>query len=384
MPETLFEIAQREKEIRYSSRTRLNTDMFRELQAIRRAMHHLRPMLPDELRENPDWRLLDSLGCDAAITIVQLIHRRAAYWTQSNDYEFSRYTVEEHWQPDATTSSARCSHPAWKNRTRPEDGVTILDLTRDVEPTEGTNHENRRSSPARLRHAADEPRLSAGPYRFFNREYLIITYRTDRAALEAVVPEPLTFDEPIVKYEFIRMPNSTGFGDYTESGQVIPVKFEGNEGSYTHAMFLNDGPPIYGGRELWGFPKKYAQPFLGVDKDTLIGTLDYGAVRIATGTMGFKHKALGPRPVAPLGEAELPSEDHSACRRNAAHLELVDYRLEDIVMKGAWTGPATLDLSPHALAPIAELPVREIISATHIVADLTLGLGKVVYDYLKK
>src|SRR5262249_32810740 len=57
-------------------------------------------------------------------------------------------------------------------------------------------------------------------------------------------------------------------------------------------------------------------------------------------------------------------------------LELVDYRLEDIVMKGAWTGPATLELEPHALAPIAQLPVREVISATHIVADLTLGLGK--------
>lgn len=53
-------------------------------------------------------------------------------------------------------------------------------------------------------------------------------------------------------------------------------------------------------------------------------------------------------------------------------------------MKDAWTGPATLDLHPHALAPIAELPVREILSATHVVADLTLRLGKVVYDYLKK
>ena len=101
------------------------------------------------------------------------------------------------------------------------------------------------------------PAFPPGPYRFVNREYLIITYRTDKEALEAVVPEPLTFDEPIVKYEFIRMPDSTGFGDYTESGQVIPVKFNGVEGGYTHAMYLNDGPPIYGGRELWGFPKKY-------------------------------------------------------------------------------------------------------------------------------
>ena len=52
-------------------------------------------------------------------------------------------------------------------------------------------------------------------------------------------------------------------------------------------------------------------------------------------------------------------------------------------MKGAWTGPATLALEPHALAPVAALPVLEIISVTHIIADLTLGLGKVVYDYLK-
>ena len=68
----------------------------------------------------------------------------------------------------------------------------------------------------------------------------------------------------------------------------------------------------------------------------------------------------------------------------AAHLELVEYRLEDVVLKGAWTGPAALHLSPHALAPVAELPVLEIVSAVHILGDLTLGLGKVVHDYLRQ
>ena len=57
------------------------------------------------------------------------------------------------------------------------------------------------------------PSYPRGPYRFVNREYLIITYRTDPDALRAVVPEPLEFTDPIVKYEFIRMPDSTGFGD---------------------------------------------------------------------------------------------------------------------------------------------------------------------------
>ena len=59
------------------------------------------------------------------------------------------------------------------------------------------------------------PAYLPGPYRFSDREYLIITYRTDADKLRAVVPEPLGFDEPLVKFEFIRMPDSTGFGDWT-------------------------------------------------------------------------------------------------------------------------------------------------------------------------
>ena len=73
------------------------------------------------------------------------------------------------------------------------------------------------------------PSFPPGPYRFFNREYFVITYRTDPEALAAVVPEPLEVTEPVVKYEFIRMPDSTGFGDYTETGQVIPVRLNGEE-----------------------------------------------------------------------------------------------------------------------------------------------------------
>ena len=125
------------------------------------------------------------------------------------------------------------------------------------------------------------PAYSPGPYRFVNREYLIITYCTDAAKLRAIVPEPLELNdrEPLVKYEFIRMPDSNGFGDYTESGQVIPVSFRGRMGGYTHCMFLNDEGPIAGGRELWGFPKKLAQPTLQIETDTLVGTLDYGPIR---------------------------------------------------------------------------------------------------------
>ncbi|RWP28591.1 acetoacetate decarboxylase [Mesorhizobium sp.] len=227
------------------------------------------------------------------------------------------------------------------------------------------------------------PAYPAGPYRFSNREYLIITYRTDPQKLRDLVPEPLQVCEPLVKFEFIRMPDSTGFGDYTESGQVIPVSFCGRRGSYTHCMFLDDHPPTAGGRELWGFPKKLASPTLRTETDTLVGTLDYGPVRVATGTMGYKHRA------ADLASVKASLADPNFLLKIIPHVdgtpricELVEYHLEDIDLRGAWTGPAALNLWSHALAPVAELPVLEVVSAVHLVADLTLALGKVVHDYL--
>src|ERR1700740_1059591 len=231
------------------------------------------------------------------------------------------------------------------------------------------------------------PSSPPGPYRFVNREYLIIAYRTDPVKLRAVVPGPLDIDshEALVKYEFIRMPDSNGFGDYTESGQVIPVSFSGRRGSYTHCMSLNDEGPIAGGRELWGFPKKLGQPTLRTEIDALIGTLDYGPLRVATGTMGYKHRE------ADLAQVKAALQEPNFLLKIIPHVdgslricELVEYHLEQLVLKGAWTGPAALALTPHALAPAADLPVLEIVSAVHSRADLPLGLGKLVHDYLQQ
>jgi acetoacetate decarboxylase len=53
--------------------------------------------------------------------------------------------------------------------------------------------------------------------------------------------------------------------------------------------------------------------------------------------------------------------------------ELVEYYLENVTVRGAWTGPAALDFHSHALAPVAELPVLEVLSGVHIIADPNLG-----------
>jgi acetoacetate decarboxylase len=179
------------------------------------------------------------------------------------------------------------------------------------------------------------------------------------------------------------MPDSTGFGDYTECGQVIPVTFRGEKGQFVHSMYLDDEAPIAGGREIWGFPKKLAAPKLAHENEVLVGTMHYGSILCAVGTMGYKHKILAPDPVLRAMDEPnflikiIPHVDGSlrVC-------ELVRYHLQDVDLKGAWSGPGALQLFNHVMADVARLPVLEVLSATHFIADLTLGLGEVVYDYL--
>ncbi len=107
------------------------------------------------------------------------------------------------------------------------------------------------------------PSYPAGPYRFVNREFLVITYETDPELIRAGLPEPLEpIEQPFVHYEWIKMPDSSGFGSYTESGLVIPARLNGEDVNFVSQMYLDDDPPIVAGREIWGFPKKYAHPKL--------------------------------------------------------------------------------------------------------------------------
>lgn len=227
------------------------------------------------------------------------------------------------------------------------------------------------------------PAYPKPPFRFVDREFVIISYRTDPEALARVVPAPLRPAEPIVKYEFIKMPDSSGLGSYTESGQVIPVTYGGAPGGFTHAMYLDSEAGIASGREILGFPKVLAQPRLEVRNDALVGTLDYNGVRVATATMAYKWQALDHDAVsASLATPGyllkiLPHVDGTA-----RICELVKVHIADVTVKGAWTGPAALELHPHALAPVSRLPVLEVISATHVLTDLTIVGGEVVHDYL--
>jgi acetoacetate decarboxylase len=229
------------------------------------------------------------------------------------------------------------------------------------------------------------PAFPLGRFRFTNREYMNVLYRTEPERLRAVVPEPLQIDEPLVRFEIMHMGDAEGYGPYTEGGQAIPVRLGEERGEYLHAMYLDNFPATAAGRELSAYPKTIGSPRLYTDQGALVGTLDIGTVRVATATMGYKH-----RPMA-TEEAErqltvptfmlkvVPGYD-----AKPRVCELVCTRITDITVKQAWAGPARLHLVPHALAPLADLPVLEIVEASHVITELTLAPVTPVYDYLRE
>ncbi len=133
IPRDLFEAEERRKDIVYSSRTRLNTDMFKETYALRRAVRELHKFVPEDKRNDPDIRAFNALGDTHHVAIVHLIYRRKAYEGQAKDYEFSRDSMLDHWKAGFDDASIACCKAPWKEPVHEEDGIRVYDLTREQE-----------------------------------------------------------------------------------------------------------------------------------------------------------------------------------------------------------------------------------------------------------
>lgn len=128
MPNTMTDVAQREKDIRYSSRTRLNTDMSRQLQKMRAAAARLARKLPEELRNDSDLQKLLDCRPAGAVAVLHLINRPAGYETNSKDYEFSRMTITEHWSDGHADALYSLNHSEWRDRALKPDEIVTFDL----------------------------------------------------------------------------------------------------------------------------------------------------------------------------------------------------------------------------------------------------------------
>jgi NTE family protein len=132
LPRNLEEVGEREKDIRYSSRTRVNTDVFQQKHEVRRAINELYEILPEEIRRTDQAKRLYVFGCVTEIDIVQLIYRSLEPQGASKDYEFSRGTMNTRWAQGMSDASSTLRAAPWLLPKPREAGVRVFGVMHDV------------------------------------------------------------------------------------------------------------------------------------------------------------------------------------------------------------------------------------------------------------
>ena len=127
----MAEVATRQKEIQYSSRTCANSDRFKHTHRLRSALSRLLQKLPEDLKESPDVAVLSPAATHKVYNLVQLIYRSKQYEGDSKDYEFSRPSMEDHWRAGYHDTVRTLRHPEVLARPLNREGVFTFDLAQD-------------------------------------------------------------------------------------------------------------------------------------------------------------------------------------------------------------------------------------------------------------
>jgi len=127
-PRNMMEVATREKEIQFSSRTRDNTDRFGDIQRIRHAVAKLIDELPSEIKDRAGIASLNSFADHKVYNIVHLIYRTKEYEGDSKDYEFSELSMMDHWKAGYHDTVRTLRHPEALQRPKNNEGLAIFDF----------------------------------------------------------------------------------------------------------------------------------------------------------------------------------------------------------------------------------------------------------------
>ncbi len=134
LPQSMLEAAEREKDIRFSSRTRMSTDKNRQLHNARKAVLDLIEKLPDELKSDPSAVFLREAARESTVTVVHLIYRSKNYETSSKDYDFSHVAMVEHWEAGVRDVHRSMQRKGYLERPQSDETMVTYDLSGDDNP----------------------------------------------------------------------------------------------------------------------------------------------------------------------------------------------------------------------------------------------------------
>ena len=228
----------------------------------------------------------------------------------------------------------------------------------------------------------DAPLYQRPPFYYRDARALTIMYETDAESAQDLLPEGLELPLPAsARLMVVRYPFST-FGPYDEAILGLECRWQGEPRFYIAHIVLTTVPPLVGGREVWGFPKKLAHIELRQEQELIRGVVERPqGTRLATAVMRPERPLeLPPTPgggTLSLRVIPSPEEGQPPSLAQLIEIPAADWRTHEM-----WAGSGTLSLDARSdLDPWHRLPVRQIKGALYARYDFTLPYGRVLKTY---
>jgi acetoacetate decarboxylase len=235
----------------------------------------------------------------------------------------------------------------------------------------------------------DAPMHGRPPARFMDGEVLAIQYRTDPAAIAALLPPPLESLNDVVMVQIARWGDVPGMGRNTyEANIMVAARFKGPGktviGAYSPYFYVDNDRAMVAGREFHGQPKRHAIVKLEARGDVFVGEVIANGLTVFTGTMHYKARRAkfedvcqNVNPVTNINLKIMPHIHGGYAVRQLTARDFVDMDITE-----CFTGTGTAEVHPHATIPMYKLPVREQMDAFYWCGDFSLIGGVVLHDYL--
>jgi acetoacetate decarboxylase len=220
-------------------------------------------------------------------------------------------------------------------------------------------------------------------------EVVAFQYRTDPAAIRALLPPRLEPVNDVVMVQFGRWGDVPGMGrDTHEANIMVAARFKSADkeivGAYSPYFYVDSDRAMAGGREFHGQPKRLAEVRIETRGDLFVASIIANGITVFTGTMHYKARRSTfqdvCRHVNPVTNINLKIIPHIDGRCAVKQLTARDF--VDIDIQECFTGTGTAEIHPHATCPMYRLPVREQLDAFYWTGAFSLVGGVVLHDFL--
>lgn len=218
---------------------------------------------------------------------------------------------------------------------------------------------------------------------------LSCVYRSAIESIQADLPAGLVATSDCVMVHCYDMPDVQGMGQVQEANVMVGVRteFDGEEvqGGFSTNLIISSDVGLAQGREVHGQPKKLGNVSVQVRGDTQVAEIRRNDIRVFRATTPYKY-----------GRSEIADLESIFCFKNNINHKIVPdidggiainqittRTLRDVEVHEFWSGPATIELTPHIQVPLYRHPVIQPVIACYWVADFTLKPGEIVFDYME-